>query len=90
MIVRLNRSATPFDSWEYGTVRLCEIPDSEKNVSISLLTYSPPLSVRNRRILVLCYLSDLRTKSLMALAASDLFLRRYTHAKRDLSSIKVI
>lgn len=90
IIVRLNLSATPFDSWEYGGVGSLTIPSSAKNLLSSLLIYSPPPSNLNLWTLTLnCHFTIAR-KFFIAIAASDLCLRKYIQVNLVRSSMKVM
>ena len=75
IIIQLNLSATPFDSWEYGGVGLLTIPSSAKNLLSSLLMYSHPPSNLNLWTLTLNYLFIIARKFFIAMAVSDLCLR---------------
>jgi len=53
MIIRLYRPATPFDSCEYAREISGTLSCLSKSVNMTALTYSPPLSVLNRLMVVL-------------------------------------
>ena len=89
VIVRLNRSAILLDSWEYGGLISWMIPSNWKNSHSSLLTYSPPPSVLNRRFVVCTWIFCSLTKSMIRFTASDFSRRKRTQVKRVLSSIRL-